>query len=155
MVIYKLITFYVTSFYSSIIYKMDNSWKKKISKLIRKIKDSGDKDKLIYVKNLYRYYNIFYNLNYLVRSNPILNEDKYCSELFYNYLLEDVIDTSQRVIYAIISCVSNDEPLDSFHKFLMFPEIYEKDYQKEENDKQKKIDNKKEMLKILINYYNY
>ena len=134
---------------------MDNSWKKKISKLIRKIKDSGDKDKLIYVKNLYRYYNIFYNLNYLVRSHPILNEDKYGSELFYNYLLEDVIDTSQRVIYAIISSVANDEPLDSFHKYLMFPETYEKDYQKEENDKQKKIDNQKEMFKILLKYYDY
>ena len=141
-------------FYSSIIYKMDNSWKKNISKLIRKIKDSGDKDKLIYVKNLYRYYNIFYNLNYLVRSHSILNEDKYGSELFYNYLLEDVIDTSQRVIYAIIISVANDEPLDSFHKYLMFPETYEKDYQKEENDKQKKIDNQKEMFKILLKYYN-
>ena len=102
----------------------------------------------------YRYYNIFYNLNYLVRSHPILNEDKYGSELFYNYLLEDVIDTSQRVIYAIISSVSNDDPLDSFHKYLMFPETYEKDYQKEENDKQKKIDNQKEMFKILLKYYN-
>ena len=85
----------------------------------------------------------------------MLNEDKYGSELFYNYLLEDVIDTSQRVIYAIISSVSNDEPLDSFHKYLMFPETYEKDYQKEENDKQKKIDNQKEMFKILLKYYNY
>ena len=124
---------------------------KKISKLIRKIKDSGDKDKLIYVKNLYRYYNIFYNLNYLVRLHPILNEDKYGSELFYNYLLEDVIDTSQRVIYAIISSVSNDDPLDSFHKYLMFPETYEKDYQKEENDKQKKLIIKKKCLKYYLN----
>ena len=124
---------------------------KKISKLIRKIKDSGDKDKINYVKNLYRYYNIFYNLNYLVRSQSILNEDKYGSELFYNYLLEDVIDTSQRVIYAIISSVSNDEPLDSFHKYLMFPETYEKDYQKEENDKQKKLIIKKKCLKYYLN----
>ena len=127
---------------------------KKIWKLIRTIKDCGDKDKINYAKNLYRYYNIFYNLNYLVRSQSILNEDKYGSELFYNYLLEDVIDTSQRVIYAIISSVANDEPLDSFHKYLMFPETYEKDYQKEENDKQKKIDNQKEMFKILLKYYN-
>ena len=41
---------------------MDNSWKKKISKLIRKIKDSGDKDKLIYVKNLYIDIIIFFTI---------------------------------------------------------------------------------------------
>ena len=37
----------------------------------------------------------------------------------------------------------------------MFPETYEKYYQKEENDKQKEIDNKKEMFKKLIKYYKY
>ena len=160
--------------------KLERGWKKyrkkEIRELIKKIKDSGDEEKIKYVKNLNRYYSILFNLNYLVRSHPIITEkeDKYGCEEFYNYLIDDFIDTSQRIINAIISAVANDEPLDSFHKFLMFPETYEEEYKKDmlkeaiDNEKEflkkKEIEYKKEIFKKTIeyekennyhNYYNY
>ena len=110
--------------------------KKDIIESIKKIKDSGDETKLSYVNNLYRYYSIFLNLGHLVRSNPILIEEKvkYHCEDFYHYLDDKVVDSSKRIITAIISAVANDEPLDSFHKYLMYPEFYEKEYRKEIED---------------------
>ena len=110
--------------------------KKIIIESIRKIKDSGDKDKLKYVNNLYRYYSIFLNLGHLVRSNPILIEEKvkYHCEDFYHYLDDKVVDSSKRIITGIISAVANDKPLDTFHKYLMFPEIYEEEYRNENED---------------------
>ena len=114
----------------------DKYRKKIIIESIRKIKDSGDKDKLKYVNNLYRYYSIFLNLGHLVRSNPILIEEKvkYHCEDFYHYLDDKVVDSSKRIITGIISAVANDKPLDSFHKYLMFPDLYEKEYRKEYGD---------------------
>ena len=114
----------------------DKDRKKTICESIKKIKDSGDETKLSYVNNLYRYYSIFLNLGHLVRSHPILIEEKvkyHCHD-FYNYLDDKVVDSSKRIITAIISAVANDEPLDSFHKYLMFPEFYEKEYRKENED---------------------
>ena len=114
----------------------DKSRKKQITESIKKIKDSGDETKLSYVNNLYRYYSIFLNLGNLVRSNPTLIEEKvkYHCEDFYHYLDDKVVDSSKRIITGIISAVANDEPLDSFHKYLMFPEFYEKEYRKENED---------------------
>ena len=144
--------------------RLERGWKKyrkkEIRELIKKIKDSGDEEKIKYVKNLNRYYSILFNLNYLVRSHPIITEkkDKYYCEEFYNYLIDDVIDTSQRIIIAIISAIANDKPLDSFHKFLMFPETYEEDYKKDmlkeaiDNKKEKEIEYKKEIFKKEIEY---
>ena len=110
--------------------------KKDIIESIKKIKDSGDETKLSYVTNLYRYYSIFLNLGHLVRSHPILKEEKvkYHCEEFYHYLVDEVVDSSNRIITAIICAVANDEPLDSFHKYLMYPEFYEKEYRKEIED---------------------
>ena len=98
----------------------DKDRKKTILESIKKLKDSGDESKLLYAKNLYRYYCIFYNLVYLLRSNPILIEEKvkYHTEDLYHYL-DDVIDSSKRIITGVISAVANDEPLDPFYKYLM------------------------------------
>ena len=111
--------------------------KEKILESIKKIKDSGDEVKLEYVNNLYRYYSIFLNLNHLVRSKPILveKEFKYHCETFLHFLEDKVIDTSKRVITGIITAVANDEPLDSFLKYLMFPNIYEEEYRRDEENK--------------------
>ena len=104
----------------------DKDGKKTILESIKKLKDSGDESKLLYAKNLYRYYCIFYNLGYLVRSNPILIEEKvkYHTEDLYHYLDDHIIDSAKRIITGVISAVANDEPLDPFFKYLMFPKIY-------------------------------
>ena len=110
--------------------------KKTILESIKKIKDSGDENKLLYVKNLYRYYSIFLNLGYILKSHPILieKEVKYHCEDFYHYLDDKIIDFSKRIITGIISAVANDEPLDSFYKYLMFPNLYREEYEKENKD---------------------
>ena len=103
----------------------DKERKKEIVESIKKIKDSGDQEKILYTKNLQRYYSIFNSLNHLLKSNPIIDEkgnEKYYTESFYHYL-DNSIDSSKRIITAIISCIANDKELDSFHKNLMFPDI--------------------------------
>ena len=102
----------------------DKSRKKKISEAIKKLKDSGDESKLLYAKNLYRYYSIFLNLGYLVNSHPILNED------LYNYL-DSFIDSSKRIITGVIESIANDEPLDPFLRYLMFTHLYTPEQVKE------------------------
>ena len=102
----------------------DKSRKKKISEAIKKLKDSGDESKLLYAKNLYRYYSIFFNLGYLVNSHPILNED------LYSYL-DNFIDSSKRIIIGVIEAIANDEPLDPFLRYLMFTHLYTPEQVKE------------------------
>ena len=123
--------------------------KKKINKLIKKIKDSGDKDKLIYVKNLYRYYCILSHLNNIVGLNPYLENNlqqkdvKYhCLDLYY-YLKEQIGYNTKKIIIAIIDCVANDEPLDIIYLYSMFRYNYE-DYEKY----------RKEMLEKKISGFN-
>ena len=103
----------------------DKNRKKKILESIKKLKDSGDESKLLYAKNLYRYYSIFFNLGYLVNSHPILNEEevKYRCEDLYHYL-DNFIDSSKRIITGVIEALGNDEPLDPFCKYLMFTDMY-------------------------------
>ena len=111
----------------------DKSRKKEIREAIKKLKDRGDETKLLYAKNLYRYYSIFDNLDCLLKSNPILieKEEKYHCEDFYHYLDDKIIDSSKRIITGIISAVANDEPLDSFYKYLMFPDLYREEESEE------------------------
>ena len=110
----------------------DKSRKKKIRESIKKLKDSGDESKLLYAKNLYRYYSIFFNLGYLVNSHPILNEEevKYRCEDLYHYL-DNFIDSSKRIITGVIEAIGNDEPLDTFCKYLMFTHMYTPEQVKE------------------------
>ena len=111
----------------------DKSRKKEILEAIKKLKKSGDESKLLYAKNLYRYYSIFDNLHCLLKSHAILieKEDKYHCEDFYNYIEDNVIDSSKMIITGIISAVANDEPLDSFYKYLMYPDLYREEYEKD------------------------
>ena len=104
----------------------DKSRKKTIREAIKKLKDSDDETKILYAKNLYRYYSIFDNLDCLLKSHPILieKEDKYHCEDFYHYLDDKIIDSSKRIITGIISAIANDEPLDPFYKYLMHPHKY-------------------------------
>ena len=110
----------------------DKSRKKKILEAIKKLKDSGDESKLLYVKNLYRYYSILYNLGYVLKSTPRLFEEevKYCSEDLYHYL-DNFIDSSKRIITGVIEAIGNDESLDPFYKYLMFTHMYTPEQVKE------------------------
>ena len=110
----------------------DKKRKKIILESIKKLKDSGDESKLLYAKKIYRYYSILFNLDYLLNSHPILNEEevKYHCEDLYHYL-DNFIDSAKRIITGVISALANDEPLDSFYKYLMFPNLYREEYLKE------------------------
>ena len=107
------------------ILKIQLNKKKDILESIKKIRDDGDKDKLNYVNNLYRYYCFFLNLNHLIISHPIIYEKKYyCKEFFY-FLRINIINTSKEIITGIINAIANDEPLDPFFKNIMRDYIYE------------------------------
>ena len=108
-----------------------NYRKKQISESIKKIKDSGDKDKLKYVKNLYRYYTILVHLNHIVGSHPILKKEqdetkvKYHCLDFYFYLKEHLGRCTKIIIRDIIHSIANDESLPFSYKYLMFRYNYE------------------------------
>ena len=52
--------------------------KKTIFESIKKLKDSGDDDKIIYAKKLYRYYCILNSMGYILNPKKIpFDEDKY------------------------------------------------------------------------------
>ena len=116
-----------------------NYQKKKINKLIKKIEDSGDKDKLIYVKNLYRYYCIFSHLNNLVSFHPSFEKCIHEEDVKYHcldlnlYLKEHIGYNTKGIIIGIIEAIANDEPLDIYYIYLMFRYNYEdyENYRKE------------------------
>ena len=104
----------------------------------KKIKESGDEVKIKYVKNLIRYFSIFTNLNFILKRSSVLTEEKYYyCETFYHFL-DNFIDTSKRNISEIIVCIAFDLPLGTFYKYIMRPDIYEEEFEKEqyENDQQ-------------------
>ena len=101
----------------------------------KKIKESGDEVKIKYVKTLIRYFSILTNLNFILKRSSILTEEKYHCEDFYHYLDDDVVDTSKRIISEIIISIANDEPLNTFHKYLMRPDIYGEEFEKEQYEK--------------------
>ena len=112
----------------------DKDRKKGILESIKKLKDSGDEGKILYAKNLYRYYCILFNLHYVLKSHPMPTEKKvkYHSEDLYHYL-DNFIDSSKRIITGVIEAVANDETLDPFYKYLMNI-IDEKEFTHEEKN---------------------
>ena len=61
--------------------------KKTIFESIKKLKDSGDEDKIIYAKNLYRYYCILLSMGYILNPQKIpFDEDKYGIHYLCSYL---------------------------------------------------------------------
>ena len=71
-------------------------------------------------------------MGYLVKTKPILieKEDKYYCEDLYHYL-DNFIDSSKRIITGVIEAIGNDEPLDTFCKYLMFTHMYTPEQVKE------------------------
>ena len=123
--------------YPDVDFNIEVGWKNKyrldlIEQSIKIIKDSGDIEKLVYVISLYEYYKIFLNLGKLLKNNPIIKEKevKYHCHDFYNFLEDQVVDNSNRIITGIIGSIANDVPLDIFYKYLMRPDLYEEEFEK-------------------------
>ena len=105
--------------------------KKTMSEAMKKLKESGDENKISYVKTLSRYYGIFHNMGYILNPKKISSdEDKYEIHYLCSYL-EGIVDTAKLCIVGVIKALGNDESLDPFCKYLMFTHMYTPDQVKE------------------------
>ena len=117
-------------------YEVTVGWKEKarkktMSEAMKKLKDSGDENKIRYAKKLARYYGIFHNMGYILNPKKIsFDEDKYEIHYLCSYL-EGVVDTAKMSIVGVIKALGNDEPLDPFLKYLMFSHMYTPEQVKE------------------------
>ena len=105
--------------------------KKIIFESIKKLKESGDDDKIIYTKKLCRYYCTLNSMGYIL--NPLqipFEEDKYGIHHLCSYL-ENFVNTAKISIAGVIEALGNDEPLDPFCKYLMFTHMYTPEQVKE------------------------
>ena len=117
-------------------YKVNVGWKEKerirnIKKSMKKIKDSGDEDKIIYAKKLYRYYCILNNMGYILNPKKIFFEEDKCGIHYLCSYLECFVDTAKISIDGVIKALGNDEQLDPFCKQLMFTHLYTPEQVKE------------------------
>ena len=105
--------------------------KKTMSEAMKKLKESGDENKIKLAKRLARYYGIFHNMGFIT-TNPDFpfEEDKYGLHYVYCYL-ENFVDTAKISITGVIKALADDEPLDPFCKYLMFTHMYSPEQVKE------------------------
>ena len=104
--------------------------KKNMSEAMKKIKESGDENKIRYAKILARYYGIFHNMGFILNPKISLEEDKYELNYLCHYL-ENFVDTAKISIAGVIKALGNDEQLDPFCKYLMFTHMYSPEEVKE------------------------
>ena len=105
--------------------------KKTIFESIKKLKESGDDDKIIYAKKLYRYYSILNSLGFILNPQKIpFDEDKYGIHYLCSYL-DGIVDTAKLSISGVIEALGNDEQLEPFCKYLMFTHMYTPEQVKE------------------------
>ena len=98
--------------------------KKTIFDSIKKLKESGDDDKISCAKNLYRYYCTLNSMGYILNPKQIpFHEDKYGIHYLCSYL-DGFVDTAKMSIAGVIEALGNDEPLVPFCKYLMFTHMY-------------------------------
>ena len=91
---------------------------------IKKLKESGDENKIMLSKRLTRYYGILNNMGFITTNpNFPFEEDKYGLHYIYIYL-ENFVDSAKRSIAGVITALANDEKLDPFYKYLMFTHLY-------------------------------
>ena len=104
---------------------------KKLFESIKKLKESGDDDKIIYAKKLYRYYSILNSMGYILNPKQIpFEEDKYGIHYLCSYL-EGIVNTAKMSIAGVIEALGNDEQLDPFCKYIMFTHVYTPEQVKE------------------------
>ena len=117
-------------------YEVKVGWKEKrrkktIVESIKKLKDSGDDDKIIYAKKLYRYYSILNSLGFILNPQKIpFDEDKYGIHYLCSYL-DGIVDTAKLSISGVTEALGNDEQLEPFCKYLMFTHMYTPEQVKE------------------------
>ena len=105
--------------------------KKTIFESIKKLKESGDENKISCAKNLYRYYCTLNSMGYILNPKQIpFEEDKYFLHYLCSYL-EGIVNTTKMSITGVIKALGNDEPLDPFCKYLMFTHMYTPEQVKE------------------------
>ena len=116
--------------------KVEVGWKEKrrkktIVESIKKLKDSGDENKIIYAKKLYRYYCILNSMGFILNPKQIpFKEDKYEIHYLCCYL-DGIVNTAKMSIAGVIEALGNDKPLDPFCKYLMFTHMYTPEQVKE------------------------
>ena len=110
--------------------------KKEMTEAMKKIKESGDDNKIRYLEKLVRFYFILNNIGFLLKKTEMRfdKEDKYGMEDLYHFLEDNVVDTGKRSICGVMTSISNDEPLEDFYKRIMNPFLF-KDNEKEEEGK--------------------
>ena len=105
--------------------------KKTIFASIKKLKERGDEDKIIYAKKLYRYYCILNSMGFILNPQKIsFDEDKYGIHYLCSYI-QGIVNTAKMSITGVIKALGNDEPLDPFCKYLMFTHMYTPEQVKE------------------------
>lgn len=97
--------------------------KKTMSEAMKKLKASGDENKIRYAKTLARYYGIFHNMGFILNPEISLEEDKYGLNYLCHYL-DNFVDTAKISITGVIKALADDEQLDPFCKYLMFTHMY-------------------------------
>ena len=91
---------------------------------MKKLKESGDENKIKLVKRLARYYFIFDNIGPITTCPEFPSEeDKY--GLHYGHIyLNNFVDSAKRSIAGVIKAFADDEKLRPFYKYLMFTHLY-------------------------------
>ena len=97
--------------------------KKIIRKLLEKLKESKDYEKINLARKFAWYYANFDNMGEIVYPEIPLEIDKYKSNYLCNYL-EIFIDTAKIIITGVIKALGNDEAVDPFCEELMFTNYY-------------------------------
>ena len=101
--------------------------KKTMREAMKKLKESGDENKIKIAKRLARYYVIFNNMGPITTCpNFPSEEDKYGLHYVHIYL-ENFVDSAKRSIAGVMTALANDEKLDPFYKYLMFTHLYSPD----------------------------
>ena len=98
--------------------------KKEMSEAMKKLKESGDENKIKIAKRLARYYGIFHNMGPITTCpNFPFEEEKYGLHYVHIYL-ENFVDSAKRSIAGVMTALANDEKLDPFYKYLMLTHLY-------------------------------
>ena len=103
---------------------IEKSRKKEMSEAMKKLKESGDENKIKIARRLARYYGIFHNMGPITTCpNFPFEEDKYGLHYVHVYL-ENFVNSAKRSIVGVIKALADDEKLNTFYKYLMFTHLY-------------------------------
>ena len=103
---------------------IEKSRRKKMSEAIKKIKESGDENKIKLAKRLARYYFIFDNMGPITTCPEFpVEEDKYGLHYVHIYL-NNFVDSAKRSIAGVMTALADDKKLRPFYKYLMFTHLY-------------------------------